>query len=824
MANHQKREQPNGGQLLTDPMARLKIGPISRGIAGFLVKTRWILLSICVLLAPAAWYFSNQLDFDRSVESMFADNDPVLEPYLRLKETFGGNEIVLAVYEDRDLLHADGRGIRRLYGVSRQLKNVEGVRGILSLAELNDALNKLYYVNEVGPLRIIREFDTLFESKPVDIETVKVPIVDQTDELAKQFREMFEGYTHSSDGQTVSIACILQPKESSNVSRRDLIDRMREIIQQQSNGQLTGEPVMMTDGFRYVERDGRRLGLNCVILLSLVMIALFRSIRWVLIPLAVMQLTLWLTRAVLVVSGFQLSMVSSMLTAIVTVIAVATAMHVILRYREARAAGREQTDAMKSAIGILFWPIVWSCCTDAAGFASLMIATVGPVQDFGVMMALASLLVLVCILLLVVPLGLLGKLDADPQKAWGEAKMRDALRRSTTVISSRPKKLALAIAVIALLLSIGNLFLKVETDFTKNFRSDTPIAISYSYVENRLGGAGVIDVIVPVEKRLNRTFLKSVEKFQNDLRQLKFPKELPGKNAGETALTKVISIVDVNNASTKVRTVGSIPLSIRLKAMESLMPNLYRSLYTTKPDKNGHRYYRVMLRTGQRQSAEQKEWLTGQIQSLANQHFEPKPGKPGPETTGFYVLLSRLVHSILRDQYWTFGMAIIGIAVVMTLAFRSLKLAMIAMVPNLLPVLVVMGSLGWLGIKINMGAAMIAAVSLGLSIDSSIHYLWSFQRWRDTGLSVHESIVEAQLRVGRAVVFSTLALVLGFSSLCLSEFVPTIYFGVLVGATMLGGLFGNLVVLPILLHLVYGRREKPVSAKPKSETSPPAEA
>ena len=108
---------------------------------------------------------------------------------------------------------------------------------------------------------------------------------------------------------------------------------------------------------------------------------------------------------------------------------------------------------------------------------------------------------------------------------------------------------------------------------------------------------------------------------------------------------------------------------------------------------------------------------------------------------------------------------------------------------------------------------MIAAVSLGLSIDSSIHYLWSWQRWRDTGLSVADSIVEAQLRVGRAVVFSTLALVLGFTSLCFSEFVPTIYFGALVGATMLGGLFGNLVVLPILLHIAYGSRDRKAKAK-----------
>jgi len=115
---------------------------------------------------------------------------------------------------------------------------------------------------------------------------------------------------------------------------------------------------------------------------------------------------------------------------------------------------------------------------------------------------------------------------------------------------------------------------------------------------------------------------------------------------------------------------------------------------------------------------------------------------------------------------------------------------------------VVTGLMGWAGLKINMGAAMIAAVSMGLSIDSSIHYITAFRRARHAGRSVHEAFLVVHQSVGRAVVFSTLALVVGFMALCSSQFVPTIYFGVLVSLSMLGGLAGNLVVLPLLLKLV----------------------
>jgi predicted RND superfamily exporter protein len=121
-------------------------------------------------------------------------------------------------------------------------------------------------------------------------------------------------------------------------------------------------------------------------------------------------------------------------------------------------------------------------------------------------------------------------------------------------------------------------------------------------------------------------------------------------------------------------------------------------------------------------------------------------------------------------------------------------------VPNALPILLLFGAMGWLGVRINMGAAMIAAVSLGLSVDGSIHYVMSYQRARREGFSTDVALQLVQATVGRAAVLATLALVVGFATLCYSDFVPTIYFGVLVSLSMIGGLMGNLVVLPILIR------------------------
>jgi hypothetical protein len=133
------------------------------------------------------------------------------------------------------------------------------------------------------------------------------------------------------------------------------------------------------------------------------------------------------------------------------------------------------------------------------------------------------------------------------------------------------------------------------------------------------------------------------------------------------------------------------------------------------------------------------------------------------------------------------------------LGFRSWKYAVVAMIPNAVPIYMVMGLLGWLGLRINMGAAMIAAVSMGMSVDSSIHYYASFRRARRAGKTVHAALTECQQSVGLAMIFSTIALIVGFGVLVTSDFVPTIYFGALMSLAMLGGMLGNLIVLPLLL-------------------------
>jgi predicted RND superfamily exporter protein len=323
-------------------------------------------------------------------------------------------------------------------------------------------------------------------------------------------------------------------------------------------------------------------------------------------------------------------------------------------------------------------------------------------------------------------------------------------------------------------------------------------------IESRLGGAGVWDVLVPVGEQIDGTTLAAVARIEQRLRAEVATTD--GSGGRQPALTKVMSVADVMAAVSPISlerleqsTLGNWVVARAIDVLQRELPQLGSSLIGTDPA-DGSRWLRVMLRARERQPAETKHAIIEQVRRIVAEELPARDGQPSGEVTGFFVLLAQLVDRLLADQWLTFLIAAAGIFALLAIAFRSLLLAAIALVPNGLPIFVVLGLLGWLGEPINMGTAMIAAVSMGLSVDSSIHYITAFRRRLAEGS--HAAALEvAHQTAGRAMIFSTLALAIGFLALTTSGFMPTVSFGWLSALTLLGGLAGNLVVLPVLLAL-----------------------
>ncbi|MEM8946190.1 MAG: MMPL family transporter [Planctomycetota bacterium] len=703
-----------------------------------IVHWRYPLITIGLVLAILAALVGNQLQLDRSIENMFADDDPILVPYRQLQEKFGEYEIAMAVYSDSQLRSANSLDqIKELTAAAKQIP------GVVAAVSILDPPGAADFENTQG---------------------------------GEQLRAVFAGYTHNEALDAAGIVCLLSRPEAGDPPRSETLSELRALIDDLPNGALVGEPVLIEEAFDLLEADGKRLNTWCTLLLMLTIFACFRSWRWLLLPLVVVQLTLALTRGTLVALGLQLSMVSSMLSAIVTVVGVATVVHVIVRYRNAESAGLAPNDAMLQAGGLLAAPVGFACLTDAAGFAALMTSRVGPVHDFGLMMAIGSVMVLVSVIVAVPAIVLVGQTQSNKFLPTGERAIGRMLDRMLHW-SERRGKLIAAVGIVATAFALASSTrLQRETDFTQNFRQDSQLVKQYEFVEHRFGGAGVWDILLPPTAALTNDYLDRVLRFES-----KLTNTVP-------QLNKAISIADVLDAGAgglkMLRTVG-------LPVMRATLPEFVAAIFQQQPDSA---QLRVLLRSPERLEAAEKNRLISQVREAAQQEF------PGAEVTGYYVLLNQLIESLLRDQWTTFSVAAVAIAAMMALAFRSLRLAFVTLIPNALPVLLLFGAMGWLGIKVNMGAAMIAAVSLGLSVDGSIHYVMSYQRLRREGAGVAQALTAVQDTVGRAAVFATLALVVGFSTLCVSEFIPTIYFGALVSLSMIGGLVGNLLVLPLLIR------------------------
>lgn len=774
--------------------ACLRSPPWARRITARAIDARWWLLGLAIVLAAVSYFPAGRIEFNRSIENMFAVDDPVLGPYQRLKETFGGNEIVLAVYEDPELLSPDGRGIERLSLISERLRQVSGVRDVLSLDR------------PIGP-----------------------SIVDPDNIVSTRLREVFAGYTHSTDGRMAAAVCLLEPDPPGATpggdSRSRTIAQLREVMESLpaglKPGMVAGEPVLVIEGFRSLEIDGRRLSLWSTLLVALVIVLCFRSLRWVAISLAVVQLALWMTYGLLVAAGVRLTLVSGMLSAIVTVVGIATTVHLLIAYREARWSGLSPTDSLKEAAGRMAAPVVWSLATDAAGFGSLLISKVGPIRDFGLMTTCGSLLVLPCLLLVVPGLTLVGPWDSTPQRVPGEGRLKGVLGWVSRCVERYPVRIGSVVLVLFAMSVVGASRVEVETDFTRNFRADSELVRSYETIESQFGGAGVIDVLLPAPESLRWGYVRSVERLEQRLRtEIKVKDELGQERPG---LTKVLSLADSLVAvappgidALPIESARDFAARTGWEAMRARLPAFAATLYAPESSSQGgdddaprRHWFRVMLRARERQPAEQKLHLIEQVQRVVDEELARdewqawgEAGQPlRGEVTGYFVLLTHLIESTVRDQWTSFGAATLGVFVALLLALRNVRESLIALVPNALPIFLVLGSLGWLGLKVNLGAAMIAAVSMGLSVDSSIHYLLAAARLRREGVAYGESLHRVQWDVGRAVVFSTLALVVGFLVLCRSEFMPTVYFGLLVSLAMVGGLLGNLVLLPLLLRL-----------------------
>ncbi|TWU45130.1 MMPL family protein [Novipirellula aureliae] len=740
-----------------------------------------------LLVFFGAWPIASQLTFDRTIATMFPSDDPTLLDYQSLQDAFGGNVVVMIVYHDDDLM--SDAGLSRSKALSAAIGEVEGVDGVLSPSVLNDL---------VAMMRPVRFF-TDRSSEPA--------LARRGDRVARGIDLVFSGYTHSLDHDFAAVVALLKPEHPP-----ETIEQLREIASglrdrfdgKVGQGYLVGEPVLINDAFDLVERDGRRLATITLGLLSIVVLISLLDFRFVLLTVGIVGWSVVVAEAISVMVGIHRSLVSTIMTAIVTVVAVAAILHLGVRYQNHRRTGLSKIEACNRSLSTLIVPIFWTCMTDAAGFAALGWSRILPVRQFGAMIAIASIAVFAAVLLFAAFVMMLPELRiAEPlQRIQNRVTVR--VSRGCTVLARgfvSYRKTATLAAIGLMMVSVyGTWQARAETSFLNNFRADSPIVEAYNQVETNLGGAGIWDVVLPAPRKLSNEYIRQVIELEKKLRAV----EVDG-----TKLTKVLSLADADYVASLAPLLRFTPSAERLSAMKETIPVFFEALLTTDP--NLPRQMRIMLRSQEQLPAEVKSALIAQVQMAAAEHVRSDEWKAvfgesdrvdAPKVTGYYVIMSQLVGQLIGDQWRCLAAAGGLVWLLLWLATGSLRLSIAALLPNLLPAFIVLAAAGFLDGKINMGATMIAAVSIGLTIDGSVHLLANYRRLRHRGHRVDLAVSHAAGNVGIPVILATIALVVGFSILSSSEFVPTATFGILIAATLCIGTVVNLTLLPACVALM----------------------
>lgn len=728
------------------------------------------MLVACLAAAACVYPISRNIQYDHSVRALFASDNPRLLTYESVVEDFRADAICLAVYTDPQLLSPEG--MARLRDFTLQLRQVDGVLEASSLAEMRRP--SLAYLP--------RSLAEWFQTPGVDRDALRGEVLG-----CDMYVDQFIG----SDGETAAVMLLLDREAMATGKIEETLAKLRELAAAHpQQARVVGTPVMISDTYAYLDQDSWVLTYVSSIAMMLVILVLFWNVRWMILPILIVQITLVWTQATMVACDAQLSIIGSMTTALITVIGIATAIHLAVRFREESSLCASPAIALEQTLMKVAPAIFWTSATTAAGFGSLAVSRVTPVRSFAVIMGAASMYVAVACFMLVPGGALISRLRPAPRTTPGGDKLAIALGGLVRFVTRHTIITALATALLLGFAGAGFQWLKVETDFTRNFREDSPLLEGYRFVETRLGGAGLIDLVFDTPDRLDPAFLDKVRSAEEQLRQI------PGVTK-VTGLTDFLDFIDESVPSQASSLTAFLPkgpsLEARISLLRALTPRLLDSFWNRDKER-----MRVVLRVREQQTVSGKNELLESIESTARATLGDSAS-----VTGLYVLLVYLIDSLLADQWLSFGVSCVAILAMAAVAFRSLRLGFVAFVPNLVPITIVLGAMGWLGLSINVATAMIGSISMGLVVDFSIHYLNRFRQELKGGADFYTALWRTHRSTGQAMVFANLALTLGFCVLVFSNFVPTIHFGLLVSIAILGGLVGNLVLLPVLLRLVY---------------------
>ena len=803
-----------------------------------------ILAAFALLLALAAVKFG-EFRLDASAESLVLENDRSLEQYRQVNRRFTTSDdfLVVTYTPDGELFSDDG--LARLGALRDELQKLEAVgstNSILNVPLLHspdltldtvDSEIKTLDENEVAPdtARQALLNNPLYPNLLISEDgrttaiQVNLPTPDRYFELLRK-RNDLRDKANAGKASEAELAELEQVKqefidftETLGTERDATIRTVRSLLDNYRDGadiHLGGVPMIVADMIRFIKNDLSTFGLGVLAFLLLTLAIIFRQWRWVVVPLLCCGFTVWLMIGFLGWAQWPVTVISSNFISLLLIMTLSLTIHLIVRYREFQHDEPDASprDTLRNTVTAMIKPCFYMAITTIVAFGSLTFSGIRPVIDFGWMMTLglsvAFLITFIVFpaLLTLLPPPLDGRVTSD------RIPFTDAFARFTEHFG---KTVLIGSGVIAVLCVIGLSRLTVENSFIDYFKSSTEIHQGMITIDDRLGGTTPLDVVItddppPEGSVSDDPFASDCDPFVEDCdageeyrdtwytyQKMEKLEAVHDYLDGLPETGKVLSINTTLDILAQINK-GEPLNALELAFVPAAVPDDLKDILLTPYISEEHDQARFSIRILETMPELRRQELLKRIR----EHLTTELGYSDNQVlfAGMTVMYNNMLQSLFDSQIKTIGVVFAAIMVMFLLLFRSLKLALIGIAPNLIAAGSVLGLMGWLGIPLDMMTITVAAITVGIAVDDTIHYLHRFKTEFQKDGDYIATMHRCHRSIGQAMFFTSLTIISGFSILVLSNFIPTIYFGLFTGFAMFMALVGALTLLPRLIVLV----------------------
>ena len=774
-------------------------------------KAIFALLIIAIL---SFGYYSKDFRLDASSETLLIEGDPDLAYLKEISERYGSKDFLILTYTPNEGMITD-----------------TSINNLLSLKYKIQSLNWVHSVITLLDIPLLNNSDAPLQERLESFKTLKNEDVDRN----RGFKEIlnspvFRNFVISEDGKTSGIIVNIkqnQKLENIEIKSKEEIQKYKDQIKKQNHQNileirqiiqsygdigkiyLGGIPMIADDMMTFIKSDIVVFGIGVLLFIIATLWFVFRKLIWIIVPISSCLFSVVIMMGLLGILGWKVTVISSNFIALMLILTMAMNIHMSTRFLQLKKdfPSKNNFEIISLTTSKMFWPILYTVLTTILAFLSLIFSEIKPIIDFGWMMTLGLITSFVITFTLLPTL-----LNFAPSNNISLKKEQKS--KFTTFLSSislNYKNTILSVTGVVIILSIiGITKLEVENSFINYFNKNTEIYKGMKLIDEELGGTTPLEVILKFPEKVKEKKSNEDDEFddwgdeeEDDNNKYWFTKNKIDKITSVhnyldslPQIGKVLSfssIIDVATQLNNNKPLGTLEMGVLYSKIPENIKTEIIDPYLSIENNEA----RISLRIIDSQENLRRNDLINKI----NFDLKDKLGldKNEYKLAGVLILFNNLLQSLFKSQILTLGLVMIGIFSMFIILFRNFKLSLIGVVPNFIAAFFILGIIGLLKIPLDMMTITIAAITIGIAVDNSIHYIYRFKEEFSKIKNYNKTLKVCHSTVGVAILNTSITIVFGFSILVLSKFIPTIYFGMFTGLAMLLAMISVLTLLPCLI-------------------------